>query len=198
VTLILQRWEWGYSVPNISYSLVKAAAVLGVHRSTLASWIDRGCPVDKRAIQSLGIDWQVNIPDIVNWRITKAVEEAVSGYQDVSGGISKDEADRRRSVANAITAEIGADQMLGEVVWRHEAEADMASFCQVLKTGLSNASSRIASRAASIDSAPAIEDLCHSEMNRAFEAAQSELAAAWAVQGEKSDVESLSDDDTLQ
>lgn len=170
-----------------AYSLSRAAAILGVHRNTLSAWIEQGCPVVARADRSRGVEWQISIPAVFDWRVTRAVEDAVAGYQDEHGAVSKDEADRRRAVANAITAEIGADQMLGGVVRRHEAEADMASFCQVLKTGLSNASSRIAARAASISSAPEIEDLCHSELNRAFESAHAELASAWAGQDDSDD-----------
>ena len=161
-------------------SLTQASAILGVHRNTLAKWLDQGCPAVTRADRDRGIEWELEIPAIVDWRITRAVEDALASYGGEEGMISKDEADRRRAVANAITAEVAADEALRSVVHRHEAEADMAAFCQALKTGLSNSSSRIAARAASVSSAPEIEDLCHVELNRAFDAAEAELTARWS------------------
>lgn len=163
-----------------AYSLSHAAGILEVHRNTLAKWIDQGCPVRQRADRDRGIEWEINIKDVVDWRLNRAVEDAVSSYQDAGGNIAREEADRRKSVANAITAEIEADEALKSVVYRHQAEADMASFCQVMKTGLSNAASRIASRAAAMTSAPEIQDLVQEELNRSFRAAQGELAMRWA------------------
>jgi phage terminase Nu1 subunit (DNA packaging protein) len=161
-------------------SLLHAAAVLEVHRNTLSKWIDQGCPVRQRADRARGIEWELSIKEVVDWRMKRAVEDAVSSYQDAGGNISRDEAERRKAVANAITAEIEADEALRAVVSRPDAEADMASFCQVVKTGLSNAASRIASRAASMTSAPEIQDLVQEELNRSFRAAQGELATRWA------------------
>jgi phage terminase Nu1 subunit (DNA packaging protein) len=147
-----------------------------VHRNTLAKWIEQGCPVLARADRDRGIEWEIDTAEVVDWRINRAVENALASYSDEAGQISKDEADRRRAVANAITAEVAADEALKIVVSRHAVEADMAAFCQVLKTSLANASSKIASRTTTMNSAPEIEDLCHTEFNRAFEAAESELA----------------------
>lgn len=163
-----------------TYSLAQAAAIMGVHRNTLSGWIDRGgCPVQKRADRSRGIEWEISIPAVIDWRISKAVEDALAGYQNEDGRITRDEADRRRAVAQAVSAEVSADAALGGVVEREEAEADMAAFCVVLKTGLANASAKIASRATTVTSAPEIQELCEAELNRAFDAAQTELVARW-------------------
>lgn len=166
--------------PRTRYSLTQAAAVLGVHRNTLSKYLDQGAPAITRANRDRGIEWELDIPAIVDWLIAKAVQSAVANYGGETGRIDREEADRRRAVANAITAEVAADEALRSVMHRHEAEADMAAFCQVLKTGLGNASSKIAARAASITSAPEIEDLCHAELNRAFDAAEAELSARWS------------------
>ena len=160
-------------------SLVKAAAILGVHRNTLAGWVDQGCPVVKRADRARGVEWEISVPAVVDWRIQKAVTDALSSLHGESGRVSRDEADRRRAVAQAISAEVAADEALERVVARAEAENDLAAFCVVLKTGLANASSKIAARAASLTSAPEIQEVCEREMNRAFEAARSELAQRW-------------------
>jgi terminase small subunit / prophage DNA-packing protein len=160
-------------------SLVQTAAVLGVHRNTLAAWVDQGCPVVKRADRARGIEWEISIPAVVDWRIQKAVADALASYHGESGRISRDEADRRRAVAQAITAEVVADEALDRVVARSDAESDLAAFCVVLKTGLSNASAKIAARATALTSPPEIQAICERELNRAFEAAQGELTLRW-------------------
>ena len=133
----------------------------------------------KRADRCRGIEWEISIPAVVDWRIEKAVADALASYHGESGRISRDEADRRRAVAQAITAEVGADEALDRVVARADAESDLAAFCVVLKTGLSNASAKIAARAATLASPPEIQVICERELNRAFEAAQGELTFLW-------------------
>ena len=72
-------------------SLVQAAAILGVHRNTLAGWVDHGCPVVKRADRARGIEWEISIPAVVDWRIQKAVADALASYHGENGRISRDE-----------------------------------------------------------------------------------------------------------
>ncbi|WP_366655334.1 Terminase small subunit (DNA packaging protein Nu1) [Fodinicurvata sp. EGI_FJ10296] len=162
-------------------SLVNAAAILGLHRNTLAQWIKQGCPVVTEADRSQGIEWAICVADVVEWRIRTAVEDALSGYDSGSDRISRDEADRRRAVAQAITAEVEADQALDQVVDRGDAEADIATFCAGLRAGLSNAAAKIASRTVTMESAPEIQDLVLGELNRAFNTAEAELAEQWAL-----------------
>ena len=162
-----------------TYSLLQAASILGVHRNTLSKWIDQGCPVQSRADRARGIEWEISIPAVIDWRVNRAVEDALASVQDENGRITREEADRRRAIAQAVSAEVAADRELGGVVNREEAEADMAAFCVVLKTSLANAAAKIASRAAIITSPPEIQDLCEAELNRAFEVAQTELVARW-------------------
>jgi hypothetical protein len=64
-------------------------------------------------------------------------------------------------------------------VARPDAEADMADFCLALKSNLSNALARIASRAATMTSAPEIQRMSETECNRAFDAAKAELTEKW-------------------
>ena len=158
-------------------SLVQAAAVLGVHRNTLAGWVDQGCPVVKRADRSRGIEWEISIPAVVDWRIQKAVTDALASYHGESGRMSRDEADRRRAVAQAITAEVAADEALDRVVARADAEATWPPSVWSSRPGCTNASAKIAARAAALASPPEIQEVCERELNRAFEAAQGELTA---------------------
>jgi terminase small subunit / prophage DNA-packing protein len=166
------------------FSLMRVAALLDVHRNTVSKWIDEGCPVIQRADRDRGIEWELALPEVVEWRISRSVQNAVAGYQGDAAQITKDEADRRRAVANAITAEISADEALGAVVARADAETDLATFCQVLKTGLSNTASKIAARAATMTSAAEIEAMIHAELNRGYASADAELAQRWPGTGE--------------
>lgn len=166
------------AIEGRSVNRADLAGVCGVSLPTVDAWVGKGCPFLERG--GRGREWAFDTAAVIEWRISRAVSDAVSAYQDDSGLISKDEADRRRAVAKAITAEIEADEALRVVVARSDAEAAMAAFSQVLKTGLGNAASKIAARATTMSSAPEIEALTQAELNRAFETARSELAARWS------------------
>ncbi|MBP2494700.1 phage terminase Nu1 subunit (DNA packaging protein) [Methylobacterium sp. PvP062] len=157
------------------------AGIFGVSVNTVTSWIEKGCPYVERG--SNGVEWQFDTAAVINWRIQRAVENvAVNAGDDGPKDSSKarrEDADCRRAVANAIVAEINADEALKAVVSRHDAVADMATFCQVLRTGLSNMASKVAGRAATMTNASEIEVMAKAEMNRAFTAAREEIAQRW-------------------
>src|SRR3954464_9320665 len=173
--------------PSRPYSMVAAAGILGVNKITLAKWIEQGCPVQKRGNRTLGQEGEILIPAVVRWLIDRSVSEALSGYQDTAGKITKDEADRRRAIANAVSAEIQADEALGAVLSREDAEADVTAFCAVLMAGLSNAASKLASRTSTMTNASEIADIAQAELNRAFEAAREELERRWNPTEEQAD-----------
>ena len=57
-------------------SLQAAADILGVHRNTLAKYINsEGCPAV--AAGAKGTDWKVNIPDVIAWLEQRAVAKAL-------------------------------------------------------------------------------------------------------------------------
>lgn len=168
-----------------SVNRAELAGVCGVSLPTVDAWVEKGCPFVQRG--SKGREWQFDTAAVINWRVDRAVQEAVAGLQGEAGQISKDEADRRKAVANAISAEVAADEALRIVVSRHDAAADVAAFCQVLKTGLSNAASKMAARATTITNASEIEAMLQAEMNRAFAAAREEIATRWLGQGDGAD-----------
>jgi len=161
------------------------AALCGVSLPTVDSWIENGCPFLERG--SRGVEWRFDSAAVIDWRIQRAVEKAV---MDTGGDNSKgrrEDADCRRAVANAVVAEIGADEALKSVVSRHDAIADLATFCQVLRTGLSNMAAKIAARATTMNSAPEIEALARKETNRAFAAARLELGRRWLPERDADD-----------
>ena len=114
-----------------SVNRTELASICGVTVVTIDAWRAKGCPWVERG--GRGKEWIFDTAAVVDWRLQRAVTDAVSGYQDESGKVTADEADRRKKLANAITAEITADEALRQVVSRHDAEAAMAAFCQVLK-----------------------------------------------------------------
>jgi phage terminase Nu1 subunit (DNA packaging protein) len=157
------------------------AGIFGVSVNTVTNWIEKGCPYVERG--SNGVEWQFDTAAVIDWRIQRAVENvAMNAGDDSTRDSSKarrEDADCRRAVANAIVAEINADEALKAVVSRHDAVADMAIFCQVLRTGLSNMASKVAGRAATMTNASEIEAMAKAEMNRAFTAAREEIAQRW-------------------
>lgn len=160
------------------------ASLCDVSLPTVDGWVRKGCPYLERG--SKGREWRFDAAAVIEWRVAHSVEEALSGYQDESGQITREEADRRRAVANAISAEVTTDELLKSVVSRSDAEADMAAFCVSLKTALASACAKIAARATSMKSAPEIQVLCEAELNRAFDAAEAELITRW-VEAERDD-----------
>lgn len=167
----------GATIEGRPLNRAELASLCGVSLPTVDNWVEKGCPYVERG--SKGREWQFDSAAVIDWRIQRAVENAVSGYEDTSGNVSREEADRRRAVANAITAEIAADEALRSVVSRHDAVADMATFCQVLKTGLANMAAKVAARATTMTNASEIEAMAQTEMNRAFTAAREEIALRW-------------------
>lgn len=166
-----------------THSLVQAAAILGLHRNTLAGWIDRGCPVVTRADRARGVEWELSIPKVFAWRTDALVKEAVAGYQTEQGHVTKDEADRRKAVAQAIVAEVEAAEALKSVVARFDVELLLADFCQALRAGMSGSGSTIAGRAAIMSDPNEIRDLCEAVVNKAFRAAEADLNERWAGGG---------------
>lgn len=168
-----------------SVNRVELASLCGVSLPTVDAWVRRGCPARQRG--SKGREWEFDTAAVIDWRIDQKAQDVAASLQGEAGQISKDEADRRKAVANAITAEVAADEALRVVVSRHDAAADVAGFCQVLKSGLSNAAAKIASRATTITNAPEIEEMVQAEMNRAFRSAREELLGRWLGERDEDD-----------
>lgn len=162
-----------------TYSLSEAAGILGKHRNTVAKWLEQGCPAVTRADRARGIEWALSIPDVVGWLIARAAEDAAVTAGGEAGGITRDEADRRKAVAQAVAAEVATAELLDDVVNRHEAAADIASFAVALRSGLASVSGKIAGRTASMTVPAEIQEFVEAEINKAFSAARDELAKRW-------------------
>lgn len=58
-------------------SVNQLADQLDRDRATIMRWIKAGCPVIQTADKSAGLDWKLNIADVVKWREQQIASEAV-------------------------------------------------------------------------------------------------------------------------
>jgi terminase small subunit / prophage DNA-packing protein len=172
-----------------SYNLAQAATILEVDRATLSAWLARGAPAIERADRSRGREWKLSVAQIGEWRIKTAVDDAVAGLLSPDGRISKDEADRRKAVAQARLSEIEVDEKERSVVLVRDGTAILADFCQALKSGCDNGINKTAGRAATMTDPNEIREFLQRELNRSFEIAEALLDEKWAetCRGEPSD-----------
>ena len=174
-------------------SLTKSAEIFGVSRGTLSDWIARGCPYVGKADKARGIEWSLDTAAVHKWKVESSVKDAVAAYETEDGGISKEEADRRRAIALAIVAEVEADEALKKVMLVSDAHEMVADFCQVIKSGIGNATTKIAGRFNSSRTPAEFRDLCTVEFNRAYADAEQQLNEAWDGKrindGDQSEVE---------
>lgn len=107
-------------------SLAEAERWLGVSRQTLAKWIDRGAPVVERPAAK-GKPTLVSVPDLYKWSIDRSVDEAEARLQEQIDNMGidpdidparmpKDEADRRKAVAEALRSELRLAEEAGNLV----------------------------------------------------------------------------------
>ena len=95
--------------------------------------------------------------------------------------MSREEADRRRAVANAKVAEIELDERLKSVASVQHIDDDVTAFCNALHVAMDNASHKIADRTSSMTNAPEIREVCHAELNRALSGAKASLMERWGT-----------------
>lgn len=153
------------------------ASLCGVSLPTVDTWVKRGCPFSERG--SKGTEWKFDTAAVIGWRIETAITDTAAAYGNDGAGMSKDEADRRRSVALAHMAEIDLDDRLGRTVERDAAIGIFADFCQALRNGMSTGFDKIATRGATITNPPEIASMCRTEWNRAMQLAREEFHRLW-------------------
>lgn len=162
-----------------THSLMQASGILGVNKTTLQTWLAQGCPAVEQADRNAGTPWKIYIPDVVQWRIDRAVSDAVAAYGGNGSEMSKEEADRRRAVAQAHMAEIELDERTKEVVLKVDIVQDMQAFCLDVKDFGLQAFHKIAVRAAAMKEPNEIREMCEAEWNRAMQLARGELRRRW-------------------
>lgn len=145
----------------------------------MSNWIERGCPVVERADRNAGRDWKLRLADIFDWRIKTSVDDAVATFRTDEGHVSKEEADRRKALAQARLAEIEVDEKLRAVVAVADAEEAMSDFCHALRSGLSNGAVKSAGRTAGMTDPHEIREFFESEINKSMKAARAMLHEKW-------------------
>ena len=167
------------------------ASLCGVSLPTIDSWVRKGCPIGKAG--SKGRPAEFDSAAVIRWIRDNAVAEAVSSVEGDDGKVSRDEADRRRAVANAISAEVAADEDLKSVMSRFDGETILSDFCQALRSALSNTGAKIANRTAAMTRPADIRDFCQAEINKAFGAAEADLRERWAGEPDEDEGDSGED-----
>lgn len=162
-------------------SLMEAAGLLGVNKTTLQTWLAQGCPAVERADQKAGKPWRIHLGEVMQWRIERAVADAVAPYNGEGDRTTREEADRRRAIAVARMAEIDLDERLRQVVHVADVTDDMATFCQMIRHSAQNTFHKIAARCATMTNPHEIYGMCEREWTRAFHAARVELDRKWGL-----------------
>jgi hypothetical protein len=158
-------------------NLEVTALLCNVAPNTLRSWIRQGAPVLQHADKRRGIEWKINFPDLLQWRIDRAIHDAITRTQDENGNISRDEADRRKAVAQATLAEVEADEKLRGVLLRTEAERMTQDFLDSIKEGLAPVAAIVAEPISKMSDPNRIRALYDDEINKAYLRAKTIFAA---------------------
>lgn len=129
-----------------TFSLFEAASILGVHRNTLAKWINDGCPVVTKGDRGRGVEWEICIADVIAWREQRLIEEISAKYQDKGGATNEQGYRVRKAAAEAVVAEIEAESALKRVVDVEYVTTKLATFLGNLRTRLSAVGAKAAGR----------------------------------------------------
>lgn len=117
-----------------TFSVSEMSALLGVHRNTVAKWLQQGCPFVEKADRNSGKEWALSLPDVIEWQRNKAVEAAVGDTSQ----LNIDEAKRRKTAAEAALAELDLAERRG-----HVARVDVVM--QIIGDQLSNCRAKLLS-----------------------------------------------------
>jgi phage terminase Nu1 subunit (DNA packaging protein) len=153
-----------------THSIFEAAGLIGVHRNTLMKWINDGCPAVSRGDSKRGKEWEISLPDVWAWREQRLVEEIASQFRDKTGATNEAGYRTRKAAADAIVAEIEAQEALRSVVDVEYVTQKLSSFLADLRGKLSSLGAKVAGRAASMTSPAAIKELVDQEVRESLRA----------------------------
>jgi excisionase family DNA binding protein len=142
-------------------SAKELADFLGCARHTVVSWAERkGMPYVQAADKYAGTPWKFDSAEVVEWARQKAIEESLQ-YAGVSGDgdeISKEEADRRKAVAQAALAEVELDEVKRAVVKVEDVAGIVAGEYAEVRSVLMNVPAKVAPTCAAHTKATEIQD----------------------------------------
>jgi phage terminase Nu1 subunit (DNA packaging protein) len=93
-------------------SLKQAAALLNRDRNTLMKYLDQGMPFVEKADRDRGVSWVLDISDVVRWLEERAAKNVADRLGGSDGQVSKEESERRDSVAKMIIREADAAETI--------------------------------------------------------------------------------------
>lgn len=151
-----------------TFSMFEAATIIGVTRQTLAKWVNDGCPVVTKGDRSRGIEWEINIADVITWLRQRDIEEISAKYQE-KGGLTNEAGYRtRKAAADAVIAEIEAEEALRRVVDVEYVAQKLSQFLSALRTRMTGVGAKVAGRAASMKSPAQIKELIDQEIRESL------------------------------
>ena len=121
-------------------SLSALAAFLGIHRNTLYSWVERGCPYVKKADRLRGIEWKFDSGEVVQWQLDQAIQDVVAD----NATATEDELRRRKLAAETVLAELQTAKARGEVGSLDEFERQVTNAAIEIRKRLQQMADRVA------------------------------------------------------
>lgn len=154
-------------------------------RQTIVKYIqDDGAPcVNRPDPGKRRGEWLIDVPAFISWLIDhekeKAVQAAVKKIRAVEeeageGGISKEEAQRRKAVADALIREIELDEAAKRVIPRDQVLEVVAREYNAVRTALYGIPSGACEEVAEIDDPAVVADLLRKKVDEAMERLQAD------------------------
>lgn len=153
-----------------THSIFEAAGLIGVHRNTLMRWINDGCPAVSKGDSKRGKEWEISLSDVWAWREQRLIDEISAQFRDKTGATNEAGYRTRKAAADAVVAEIEAEEALRTVVDVEYVTQKLTGFLSDLRAKLSAVGAKVAGRAASMSSAAAIKELVDQEVRESLRA----------------------------
>jgi phage terminase Nu1 subunit (DNA packaging protein) len=152
--------------------------LLGVQRHTVVDWAERwGLPAVQEADRDSGQSWIFDVADVFEWYRQRGVDEAMQQVAGVDGGregdeavaLTKEEANRRKDVAQMVMAEIQADEARERVISVEDVAGIVNQEYAEVRSQLMAVPSKVAPHAAATSKPTEVQDIVESAINDALE-----------------------------
>lgn len=160
------------------------ARLLGVSMPTVTDWVDRGLPVVDRG--SRGIPWVFDVAACFAWRLEYELANAVGAS---TRDVSREDAEKRKIIADAVLAEIKVAEQLRSVVKVEDVARIWEGRIVASRETFQGIAQRLAPLLVGETDQGRIESTIEREIDRALE----ELAS-WEPAEDSDDDESADDD----
>ena len=139
-------------------SVLEASELLGVTRSTITGWLNAGAPYVSKPEDGESTSWELDLGQIMLWRIERETERGVKKALDAAGAgdgsgrggppeeWSADEAKRRKAVADALIQELRLDREAERVAPIDDTAAEVAAEYAEVRDGFLGLGPRAAPR----------------------------------------------------